>query len=227
MDWSEHFSFPKDPSLVYKYQEWPISDKTPTPCPKNITEFESELLGNITDFISSSIVDTAQLWDKSVHYNTPCKKILFHKRLGLNSKRNSISYMMHSGPRLLAKFVSWRRFRRNRIISILLVIFSLINYKYWTGPVRFPLSCNLLGIGCLVWPISGNVANGYESVMSAFRQNFEDGLEIGASFSAYVNGVPVVELYGGYHAGHFRQHYSKESLQLVFSSSKVLVISLF
>lgn len=69
---------------------------------------------------------------------------------------------------------------------------------------------------------SGHVAPGYEGVREAFTQNFYDGWEVGASFSVYVNNKHVVELYGGFHDQQFSETYDNDSLQLVFSSSKVV-----
>ena len=54
-----------------------------------------------------------------------------------------------------------------------------------TGKTRFPLLCNLFELQCPRWGVSGLVSEGYEPVLEAFKKNFEEGLELGASFTAY------------------------------------------
>jgi CubicO group peptidase (beta-lactamase class C family) len=75
---------------------------------------------------------------------------------------------------------------------------------------------------CPSWPLNGEVADGYQPVIDAFKKNFQDGKEIGASFTAFVGDEKVVELYGGFHDRQYKRKYTPETLQLVFSSSKVL-----
>ena len=81
------------------------------------------------------------------------------------------------------------------------------------------------------------MSEGYEPVVEAFKHNFEEGLEVGSSFAAYVGHELVVELYGGYHNKRYRKayvikiprnlisvdRYDASTLQLVFSSSKFVV----
>ena len=65
----------------------------------------------------------------------------------------------------------------------------------------------------------GFVLEGYEPVRDAFLQNFEeDGQENSAQVCAYVRGVKVVDLW----ASRDHSWYGHDSLQNVFSSSKVL-----
>lgn len=91
------------------------------------------------------------------------------------------------------------------------------------GRIRFPLTCNLLGLRCPSWPVTGHVEDGFEPVVETFKSNFEDGLEVGASFAAFVGDRLVVELYGGYHDIRYNRQYDESALQLVFSSSKFVV----
>ncbi|KAJ2993769.1 hypothetical protein HDV02_002076 [Globomyces sp. JEL0801] len=104
-------------------------------------------------------------------------------------------------------------------IAFFTIVFVL-SWRYSIGGKQLPLLCNLFSLQCPIWPISGNVENGYENVIEAFKLNFAEGLEIGASFTAYVNNNPVVDLSAGYHDRFFRRPYNNQSLQLVFSSSK-------
>ena len=69
--------------------------------------------------------------------------------------------------------------------------------------------------------IQGFVAPGWETVRSTFKQNFSDGLDIGASCSVYHQGRCVVDLSGGWKDPQMTDEpYTPETLQLVFSVSK-------
>lgn len=49
--------------------------------------------------------------------------------------------------------------------------------------------------------VRGSVLPGYEGVRRAFEDNLVSGEDIGAAFAVYRGGEPVVDLWGGYHAG--------------------------
>ncbi|UJR08147.1 hypothetical protein I4U23_012423 [Adineta vaga] len=69
--------------------------------------------------------------------------------------------------------------------------------------------------------ICGYVAEKWQSVQDAFEQNFNDGLDIGASLSIYYRGKCVVDLYGGWKDFEKKNKpYTSDTLQLVFSTSK-------
>lgn len=86
--------------------------------------------------------------------------------------------------------------RRARRIALFVSIIMFMNYRYWMGKQQYPLTCNLVGVRCPSWPVTGNLKPGYESVVDAFKQNFIQGSEIGASFTAYVGKekVQVIQL---------------------------------
>ncbi len=65
----------------------------------------------------------------------------------------------------------------------------------------------------------GDVAAGWEPVEAAFRHNFDQGEEIGASVAIYHRGRQVVDLWGGSFDGGERP-YDDSTLQLVFSTTK-------
>ena len=46
-------------------------------------------------------------------------------------------------------------------------------------------------------PIDGTVAPGFEAVAEAFRANFDDLGEVGASVAVYQDGQLMVDLWGG------------------------------
>ena len=68
--------------------------------------------------------------------------------------------------------------------------------------------------------IDGEVAPGFEGVREAFAHNFEVGREIGAGFCLHVNGANVVDLVGGTFDAAGTRPYDRDTLQLVFSSTK-------
>jgi CubicO group peptidase (beta-lactamase class C family) len=66
----------------------------------------------------------------------------------------------------------------------------------------------------------GSVAPGFEKVAEAFAQNFEDGVELGASFAAIVDGETVVELWGGYADRNKQRLWDADTLTPVYSTTK-------
>ncbi len=67
--------------------------------------------------------------------------------------------------------------------------------------------------------IHGHVEDGFGAVADAFRANFA-GVELGSAFCLYVDGMPVVDLMGGYADIGRTQPYGADTLQLVFSATK-------
>jgi CubicO group peptidase (beta-lactamase class C family) len=66
----------------------------------------------------------------------------------------------------------------------------------------------------------GTTAAGFEGVRDAFDANFDKGLEIGASFSAYYRGEKVVDLWGGTADIATGRAWDEHTLALVFSTTK-------
>lgn len=111
-----------------------------------------------------------------------------------------------------------------KTISIIVPLVSFIAYKAAFKPPFKSLSCALLGIGCRSGtPINGFVDPEYREVYDLFLKNFEQGLDVGAAVSVYVDGKQVASLQGGWKDREEKISYSKDTLQLVFSNSKVLV----
>ena len=46
--------------------------------------------------------------------------------------------------------------------------------------------------------VKGKCDDRFSAVQEAFAKNFEDGLEIGASFAVTLNGEPVVDIWAGH-----------------------------
>src|SRR4051812_21771530 len=68
--------------------------------------------------------------------------------------------------------------------------------------------------------IHGTTATGFESVRDAFQANFDKGLEIGASFSAYYRGEKVVDVWAGTADVNTGRAWEENALALVFSTTK-------
>jgi CubicO group peptidase (beta-lactamase class C family) len=68
--------------------------------------------------------------------------------------------------------------------------------------------------------VHGKVEPGYEKVRDSFARNFEDKGEVGAAFCLYVDGRPVVDVWGGVADPDSGREWSEDTLQLVFSTTK-------
>lgn len=69
-------------------------------------------------------------------------------------------------------------------------------------------------------PFSGTLAAGWESVREVFADNFASQGEVGAAVSIFHRGKCVVDLIGGFTDKTDSIPYSKDTLQLVFSTTK-------
>lgn len=68
--------------------------------------------------------------------------------------------------------------------------------------------------------ISGHVATGFEPVADAFEQNFADGLELGAGFSAWIENECVVDLTGGWADHKKTRQWDARTIVPVYSTTK-------
>lgn len=68
--------------------------------------------------------------------------------------------------------------------------------------------------------VNGTTGEGFEAVRDVFAKNFTDGLEIGASFAAYYNGLKVVDLWGGVADPNQGTAWAEDTIALVFSTTK-------
>jgi hypothetical protein len=139
-----------------------------------------------------------------------------------NLPKNQYHTHTSTNPSSLSKPPKRKHLKFIRLILTLIPLF-LIQWRYFFGKPHVPLTCNMLGFRCPIWPISGKVKPGYEAVREAFARNFEEGWEVGASFAAFVGDEMVVDLVGGFHDQQFSKLYTRDTLQTVFSSSKVVV----
>jgi CubicO group peptidase (beta-lactamase class C family) len=68
--------------------------------------------------------------------------------------------------------------------------------------------------------ITGQVARGFEPVLTAFRANFERRNEVGAACCVYVGDEPVVDIWGGTTTADGDAPYTERTLQMVASATK-------
>jgi CubicO group peptidase (beta-lactamase class C family) len=68
--------------------------------------------------------------------------------------------------------------------------------------------------------VHGSVASGFEAVRAAFADNFEQGREVGAAFSAYHRGKKVVDLWGGMADPEAGRAWDEHTIAIVFSTTK-------
>ncbi len=76
---------------------------------------------------------------------------------------------------------------------------------------------------------NGFVAKGFELVRDAFERNFEDDLELGAGFAAYIGEEQIVDLVGGYADRGKSKAWAHDTICPIYSTTKptaALVIAL-
>jgi len=61
----------------------------------------------------------------------------------------------------------------------------------------------------------------FEAVKDAFSRNFEEGMEVGASFAVMINGEYVIDIWGGYKDKEKTQFWEKDTICNVYSTTKV------
>ena len=73
--------------------------------------------------------------------------------------------------------------------------------------------------------VGGQVEPGFEPVRDVFEQNFRERGEVGASLCVYVDGRPVVDLWGGSTTTDGDEPYTDRTLQMVASAVESPVAS--
>lgn len=68
--------------------------------------------------------------------------------------------------------------------------------------------------------IEGRVEPGFEPVRDAFARNFSDHGDLGAAFCLYLEGRPVVDLWGGTADEGSGRRWAEDTLALIFSTTK-------
>ena len=68
--------------------------------------------------------------------------------------------------------------------------------------------------------VDGWTADGFEGARDAFARNLATGADVGAAFTAYHRGEPVVDLWGGLADRETGRPWAEDTLALVFSTTK-------
>jgi len=71
-------------------------------------------------------------------------------------------------------------------------------------------------------PVGGHVEPGFEAVADAFQRNFDRRGDHGAALSVYLDGKPVVDLWGGHRDVAKQLAWQEDTLVLVYSATKGL-----
>lgn len=103
------------------------------------------------------------------------------------------------------------------IIAIVAVVLSGIAIHVFSqGPFKIPET-----------PIQlEHVHDDYAHVIDLFKANFKDGYDIGAGVAAYVDGELVLDIHGGWQDVESSIPYTKDTLNMVYSSTKMLVMQI-
>ncbi|KAJ9063401.1 hypothetical protein DSO57_1000728 [Entomophthora muscae] len=102
----------------------------------------------------------------------------------------------------------------------LFIALTTVLVRYLRSGDHLPWYTRLLGVFKPSYPIEGTVEDGFENVREMFKKNFELGKEVGASVVVFSHGKKVVELYGGFKDFEKKIPYTRDTLQLVYSTSK-------
>ncbi len=70
--------------------------------------------------------------------------------------------------------------------------------------------------------VQGSCDEQFEQVRTAFQKNFDDGLDVGASVAVYLEGEPVVDLWGGFVDEARTIPWQRDSIINVWSTTKTM-----
>jgi len=70
--------------------------------------------------------------------------------------------------------------------------------------------------------IEGFCEDRFKSIKEAFKSNFDENLEVGASFAVTINGKHVIDLWGGYANAEKTKQWEKNTIVNVYSTTKFM-----
>ena len=70
--------------------------------------------------------------------------------------------------------------------------------------------------------IHGTVKPGFEAVREAFAANLSSGRDVGAAAAVFIDGEPVVDLWGGYFDATYTREWERDTIANGFSSTKTM-----
>ena len=70
--------------------------------------------------------------------------------------------------------------------------------------------------------IQGSCDDRFARVQEAFAANLNTGKDIGASVALFIDGEPVVDLWGGYFDGTYTRPWERDTIVQTFSTTKTM-----
>jgi len=77
----------------------------------------------------------------------------------------------------------------------------------------------------MAWKMSGTWDRRFWPLAEAFRDNFDQGLELGASLAATWRGRTVVDVWGGWADAERRKSWRRDTIVQVFSVTKIMIVT--
>jgi CubicO group peptidase (beta-lactamase class C family) len=77
-------------------------------------------------------------------------------------------------------------------------------------------------LGGVALPLYGTVKPGFEPVRDAFAANLLTGCDVGAAAAVFIDGEPVVDLWGGYFDHTYTREWQRDTIVQLFSSTKTM-----
>lgn len=199
-----------DDSKCEKFPLLPITAKNPYASSSSSSSSNSRIYSSFSTYFSKSWIPPSL-------------------RSTISKASSTISHVFSCVPSTHLFYLSTRLSslmrRRNRkllfIISQLFFTFAI--YRYSNAGPFLPLSCQVIGLGCPTVQATGFTTPQFSGVQRIFENNFRNGLDIGAGVSVYYDNKLVVDLQGGIADLKSGTKYDEDTLQLVFSCTKVLV----
>src|SRR5262245_14318280 len=87
------------------------------------------------------------------------------------------------------------------------------------NPDTLPLDVKIYGTGP---DVHGLVTPGFELVRDTLAQSLECGDDIGASAAVFIDGEPVVDIWGGYFDGTFTREWERDTIICTHSTTKTM-----
>lgn len=77
-------------------------------------------------------------------------------------------------------------------------------------------------LGGVAQALHGTVKPGFEAVREAFADNLSSGRDVGAATAVFIDGEPVVDLWGGYFDATYTREWERDTIANGFSSTKTM-----
>jgi CubicO group peptidase (beta-lactamase class C family) len=91
------------------------------------------------------------------------------------------------------------------------------DYAKWRTPTTPVIDPKILAAR-----VEGVCPDRFQRVWQALQHNFATGDDIGASVAVYIDGEPVVDIWGGYFDGSFERPWERDTIMTVHSNTKTI-----